>query len=99
MTSHTPAPAHLRSHSLHSDDGCSTTPVLNAVAGLALLMIASLAATAFMVGRRLAGLDIGWRPPPTVVWVLAGTTVAVLVGSAVLTLVMIPRLRAHHRRR
>jgi hypothetical protein len=72
---------------------------MNTIAVLALLMIASLTATALTVGRRLASLDIGWRPPPTVVWGLAGTAAVVLVGSAGLALVMIPRLRSQLGRR
>jgi hypothetical protein len=88
-----------RVHRVHGDDGSSHTSVLIALSGLGVLVVVSLAEIAFMVGHRLAGLDIGWRPSPTGVWVLAGTTTAVLVGSAVLALIMFPGLRAHRRRR
>jgi hypothetical protein len=100
MAPHAHAPTDPQPNCIHGDDGNSTTPVLIALTGLCVLLVTSLAAITFAVSRRVADLDIGWRPPPTVVWVLAGATLAVLAGSAVLAAIVFPdRLRAHRRRR
>jgi hypothetical protein len=100
MAPHAHAPTDTQPNAVHGDDGNSTAPVLIAMTGLCVLLGMLFAAIAIAVSRRVAGLDIGWRPPPTVVWVLAGATVAVLVWSAVLAAVVFPDwLRAHRRLR
>jgi hypothetical protein len=84
------APTHPRPSRVHRDDGSSATSILTALAGICVLLVTSLAVIAFAVSRRVAGLNIGWRPSPTVVWALAGAVMAVLVGAAIFAAVVFP---------
>jgi hypothetical protein len=99
MAPHTHASTDPQPHRVHSDDGNSTTPLLTALTGLSVLLITSLAAIAFAVGRRISGLDLGWPHPLTVICILAAFAAAVLVGSAVLAAVMLPDRPRSRRRR
>jgi uncharacterized membrane protein len=100
MAPHAHAPTDLQRDCVHGDDGYCSTSLLIAVTGLCVLVGTSFAAIAAVVSRHAAGLGIGWRPPPTIVWFLAGAGVAALAWLAVMAPVLFPdRLRVLRRRR
>jgi hypothetical protein len=100
MAPHAHAPTGLQPNCVHEDDGYCSASLLIAVTGLCVLLGMSLAAIAAVASRHAAGLGIGWSPPPTIVWFLAGAGVATLAWLAVMAPVLFPdRLRVVRRRR